>query len=158
MRDFTVNLKNAAVEERARMESVPPSPAKKAKRRRPILLAYIVGAVIVAGYLWSLLSSGLAWRAVFLSNNQVYFGHFWDIPFASTITLHNVYYLQEVSQSGTQLSGQSQAPLKLVKLGNEIHGPTDEMVIPFSQVLFWETLRSDSAIVNTIKNGVQTSQ
>jgi hypothetical protein len=111
-----------------------------------------VVAIIVIAWLWSVFSSGLAWRAVFLSNNQVYFGHFWNVPFASTITLRDVYYLQ-VAQANQQLSGQDQASLKLVKLGSEIHGPTNEMVIPMSQILFWETLRSDSAIVKTIQNG-----
>ena len=66
--------------------------------------------------------------------------------------MSSVYYL-EFSQPGQQLDTQDQSQLKLVKLGSEIHGPTDEMVIPVSQVLFWETLRSDSVIVTTIKNG-----
>jgi hypothetical protein len=66
--------------------------------------------------------------------------------------LRNVYYIQ-FSQPGQDLNTQEQAQLKLVKLGSEIHGPTDLMTIPMQQVLFWETLRSNSAIVTTIKNG-----
>lgn len=132
---------------------VPHGPGKKKLYLR-ITLAVI--AVIVIFWVWSFIASGLAWRAIFLTNNQVYFGHFWDTPFASTITLHDVYYLQV--QSGQDLTGGDESAMKLVKLGNEIHGPTDEMVIPIQQVLFWETLRSNSAIVTTINNGQTQSQ
>jgi hypothetical protein len=118
-------------------------------RRRTVGMAIVALVVIFFG--WWFLSSGSQWRAVFLTNNQVYFGHFREMPFASTITLTDVYYLQ-VNQSN-QLNGsdQNQPALKLVKLGNEIHGPTDEMVIPMAQVLFLETLRSNSAVVTAIK-------
>ena len=145
MRENTVNLRGG--------ESDIPRPTRRGWRRKLVSSSIIVVAILAFFYIWSVLTSGFAWRAVFLSNNQVYFGHFWNVPFAGTITLHNVYYLQ-VTQPGQQLSGQQdQSQLKLIKLGNEIHGPTDEMVIPMSQVLFWETLRSDSAIVKTIQNG-----
>jgi hypothetical protein len=120
--------------------------------RRGNLIKIVIPAVLIIALGWWFLNGALAWRAVFLTNNQVYFGHFWDVPFAGTITLRNVYYLQFAEQS-QQLNQPIQSPLKLVKLGDEIHGPTDEMVIPMSQVLFWETLRSDSAIVTTITNG-----
>ncbi len=120
------------------------------RRGRMLITVIVVVAVVLLG--WWYVNGATQWKAVFLTNNQVYFGHFWDVPFAGTITLRNVYYLQ-FSTPGQQLDTQDQSQLKLVKLGSEIHGPTDEMVIPISQVLFWETLRSDSAIVTTIKNG-----
>ena len=120
--------------------------------RRGKIFFWTLAIVIVALIGWWFINGATQWKAVFLTNNQVYFGHFWDVPFEGTITLRNVYYLQ-FSQPGQDLNTQDQSQLKLVKLGSEIHGPTDEMVIPVSQVLFWETLRSDSAIVTTIKNG-----
>jgi hypothetical protein len=154
MRNNTLNLKGEELERAERMGIVQdsPKPGRKGWRRRLFSSSIIVVGLIILFYIWTMLTSGFAWRAVFLANNQVYFGHFWDVPFAGTITLHDVYYLQ-VAQPGQQLSGQDQSQLKLVKLGNEVHGPTSEMVIPISQVLFWETLRSDSAIVKTIQNG-----
>lgn len=115
----------------------------------------IFGMIVIVFVVWVgwwFTSGATQWKAVFLTNNQVYFGHFFDLPFVGTITLRNVYYLQ-FSAPGQSLDAQDQSQLKLVKLGSEIHGPTDEMSIPISQVLFWETLRSDSAIVTTIKNG-----
>ena len=159
MRDNTVNLRQE--EEMRQPHGFPEVPFPGSgdlhrrhgtRRRRLVAAAWLVAIVAVVGCVWSALAAGMAWRAVFLANNQVYFGHFWDVPFASTITLRDVYYLQ-VAQPNQQLSGQDQSSLKLVKLGNEIHGPTNEMVIPLSQVLFYETLRSNSAIVQTITNG-----
>jgi len=123
--------------------------------RGKIFFAAIV-AVLVIAIGWWFVNGMTQWKAVFLTNNQVYFGHFLDVPFEGTIALRNVYYLQFL-QAGQNLNTQDQSQLKLVKLGSEIHGPTDEMVIPVSQVLFWETLRPDSVIVTTIKNGQNTT-
>jgi hypothetical protein len=39
-----------------------------------------------------------------------------------------------------------------VKLGNEIHGPEQEMQISSSQVIFWENLKNDGKVVDAIKN------
>jgi hypothetical protein len=160
MHENTVNLKNAEEDggQDAAFSKVPfpktrSEHEERPKRRRRFAKAVLgIAVIVVLAWLWSVFSSWMAWRAVFLSNNQVYFGHFLDVPFASTITLNDVYYLQ-VALSNEQLAGTSQSSLKLVKLGSEIHGPTDQMVIPISQILFWETLRPDSAIVTTIKNG-----
>jgi len=141
----TINLKGNETERPAE-----PQRERRPRRGKIFLIAAAVIVVVLVG--WWFVNGATQWRAVFLTNNQVYFGHFWDVPFAGTITLRNVYYLQ-FSTPGQQLDTQDQSQLKLVKLGSEIHGPTDEMVIPLSQVLFWETLRSDSAIVTTINNG-----
>jgi hypothetical protein len=136
------------------LTELPPQPHQPHRPRRGwgrILIGVIIIVLVIAVGIW-FVNGATQWRAVFLTNNQVYFGHFWDVPFAGTITLRSVYYLQ-LSQPDQQLDTQDASQLKLVKLGNEIHGPTDEMVIPMGQVLFWETLRSDSAIVTTINNG-----
>jgi hypothetical protein len=154
MRENTVNLKGEE-EKQSQHPEIPSAilhPQKKKSRSRMVSAIAIGIAVIVCACLWSFISAGFAWRAVFLANNQVYFGHFWEWPFESTVKLTDVYYLQ-VAPPGQQLSGQDQSQLKLVKLGNEIHGPTSEMVIPISQILFWETLRPTSVIVKTIENG-----
>jgi len=107
-------------------------------------------AVIIFAASW-LISPG-PWRAVFLTNNQVYFGKFSRLPFASTITLDNVYYLQvnQPLQSGG-VQAQTQPPqFSVIKLGSEVHGPKGTMVIPLGQILFWEDLRNDSAVVHAI--------
>ena len=111
-----------------------------------ILLLFIAG-----GAAWFARRADGPWRAVFLTNNQVYFGHFLWTPFSSTVTLKDIYYLQ-ASQPLQQGDAESKQPaMKIVKLGNEIHGPTDKMVIFKDQILFWEDLREDSAVAQKIK-------
>jgi len=92
------------------------------------------------------------WQAVFLTNGQVYFGKIAKEN-DKMILLQNIYYLQ-VAQS-PQPAPEAQAAanpnnVSLVKLGNELHGPTDEMKINMSQVLFTESMKSDSKVVDAI--------
>ena len=146
-----INLKDEEEAIMPQSAAIPPRRRPSFWMRRKIAILITIAIVAILYGAW-FLSAGSQWRAVFLTNNQVYFGHFWQLPFSSTITLRDVYYLQ-LNQS-SQLDTQDQSQLKLVKLGSEIHGPTNEMVIPVGQILFWETLRPDSAIVKTI-NGTQ---
>lgn len=82
------------------------------------------------------------YQAIFLTNNQVYFGRLKNIS-SDYLILSDVYYAK-VNDDG---KGQ------LVKLGAiEPHGPMDEMTINRNQVLFWENLRPDSQVVNTIQS------
>ena len=68
-----------------------------------------------------------SYQAIFLTNNQVYFGHLKNIN-SDYLILSDVYYAK-VDESG---AGQ------LVKLGAiEPHGPQDKMTINQAQVLFW---------------------
>jgi len=111
-----------------------------------ILLLFIAG-----GAAWFARRGDGPWRAVFLTNNQVYFGHFLWTPFSSTVTLKDIYYLQ-ASQPLQQTESKDKPPeMKIVKFGNEIHGPADKMVILKTQILFWEDLREDSPIAQKIK-------
>jgi hypothetical protein len=93
-------------------------------------------------------------QAVFLTNGQVYFGHLENAT-AKNLVLSDIYYLQSTPQNPQQGTSQtdqtSQANLTLVKLGNEIHGPQDKMVIKSDQVLFWENLKDNSKVVTAIK-------
>lgn len=111
-----------------------------------ILLLFVAG-----GTAWFARRGDGPWRAIFLTNNQVYFGHFLWTPFTSTVTLKEIYYLQ-VSQPLQQGDAENKQPaMKIVKFGNEIHGPTDKMVILKKQILFWEDLREDSVVAQKIK-------
>lgn len=86
------------------------------------------------------------WQAVFLTNNQVYFGKLSSFD-KSYLKLTKVYYLQS-----DQSISKETADLNLIKLGAEIHGPEDMMYISKSQVLFWENLKADSRIVKIISD------
>lgn len=86
--------------------------------------------------------------AVFLDNSQVYFGRMIGKS-ADEITLSNVYYLQASNQDNTNFDNQH---FTLIKLGQELHGPTDEMMINTAHVVFYEKLREDSKVVESIKS------
>lgn len=102
-------------------------------------------------------SSSGTYQAVFLTNGQVYFGKL-SATEGQFLTLTDIYYLQvtqpplQGSQQQGQQAQQAQPQISLVKLGNELHGPVDQMSINRDQVLFWEDMKSDSQVVTAIKD------
>lgn len=97
---------------------------------------------------------GEKYRAVFLDNGQVYFG---KIVKQEPAYLHlaNIYYLQlrEPLQGGEAVEADTSASdLALIKLGNELHGPEDKMTINRERILFIETLKEDSKVVQAIRS------
>ena len=104
------------------------------------------------------------WQAVFLTNGQVYFGKIGSID-NQTVVLTNIYYLQVVDQplqrsqeSGETAPTQPEQRLTLIKLGNEIHGPRDEIVINRDHVIIIEDLKDDSRVVQSINDYVTNQQ
>lgn len=93
-------------------------------------------------------TSGSAYQAVFLTNGQVYFGKLREAN-REYLVLEDIYYLQ-VSQRLQPAEGEPSTDITLVKLGNELHGPEDTMYIPKGQVIFWENMKADSAVVQVI--------
>ncbi len=89
-----------------------------------------------------------SWQAVFLNNNQVYFGKIEKVT-KNNVVLTNIYYLQASDYLSSE--DEDNAKLNLVKLGSEVHGPQDLMVINRTNVLFWENLKNDSKIVKIIE-------
>ena len=133
------------------------------------LITLIAILVIIAGGLYLIKDKSLGsaakltgdWQAVFLSNGQVYFGKVQSVT-SDTVYLKNIYYLQVVqqplqrSQEGEEVptvSGSEQR-LTLIKLGNELHGPVDEMVINRFHVILMEDLKDDSRVVQAINDYV----
>lgn len=111
-------------------------------------------------------SSGYA--AVFLANNQVYFGKLSGRDSAYPI-LTEVYYLrvqrslvppQEEDTKVSVEDKKAKAPavpetkneLTLIKLGNELHGPVDEIQLNREQILYIENLKDDSKVVKAIND------
>jgi len=87
------------------------------------------------------------YQAVFLTNGQVYFGHL-DMSM-EFYELTDIYYLQvnqdlQIAEDGTK------PDLSLIKLGEELHGPTDRMLINKDQVLFIEDIADDSKVMKAI--------
>lgn len=94
------------------------------------------------------------YQAVFLTNGQVYFGKLQNAS-GAYLELTDIYYLQVDSsiQSGEEAeAAASDSNVQLIKLGNELHGPQDEMQISTLQVLFWENLKADSRVSEAIAN------
>jgi hypothetical protein len=98
-------------------------------------------------------------QAVFLTNGQVYFGKVSEVN-KQYLTLNNIYYLnvnQQVQPNQKDTSGNNAAnnSISLVKLGCELHGPADQMIINRDQVTFWENLKSDGQVSKAISQWVQ---
>ena len=97
------------------------------------------------------------YQAVFLNNNQVYFGKLSNEN-AQFPVLKDIYYLQ-VNQpiqpaqtvKGAPVQAAVNPDINLVKLGGELHGPSDEMRINRDQILLIEDLRADSNLVKAIE-------
>jgi len=150
--------------EQATPANKPASPAGKIQRpRRPASgqAVNLIIAIIIAilGYMWvsgsRLTDLRKDWQGVFLTNGQVYFGQVAKRN-AVEVVVKDIYYLQvtrplQQTQEGEQQAN-PQGELSLVKLGNELHGPTDTMFINRDHVLFIEDLKDDSNVVQAIMN------
>lgn len=92
--------------------------------------------IIVPGY-----------QAIFLINGQVYFGK--DVVRKDGYTiLKNVHYLQIEGNDSVD----NKTKLNLIKLGTEIHGPTDTLYVNDKNILFYEDLRPDSNVIKSIES------
>ena len=95
-------------------------------------------------------------QAVFLTNGQVYFGKINGIS-GKYIDLRGIYYLnvnQQVQPTQSDQKNQNSS-ISLVKLGCELHGPMDKMVINREQVTFWENLKDDGQVAKAIAQWVK---
>lgn len=140
------------MKEEIRMAPVP------ARRSGFNWLAFLVVLIIlvVGGWLLfrqfgssSTLSTGDSdsYQAVFLTNNQVYFGKLVDEG-RDYATLIDIFYLQAaVAPQPSQPGGQ----VNLVKLGSELHGPADRMKVNREHILFVEDLEAESQVVKAIE-------
>lgn len=127
--------------------------------RNDMTMAKAVGGIIVvaavAVALWQSgafagAKGGDAYQAVFLTNNQVYFGKI-AREGGEFVRLTDIFYLQV--QQPVQPIGENQPAgqsIALIKLGGELHGPEDEMRINRDHILFIEDLTDDSQVVQKI--------
>lgn len=121
-----------------------------------ILIILIVALVVGAAYFYFQSSNARfnskTYQAVFLDNEQVYFGKV-TRQSKESIELADVYYLQVNSSSVLAgINESAEDSFALIKLGNELHGPDDTMFINREHVLYIENLQSDSRIVVAIEN------
>lgn len=142
------------------------TPAPKSKMKKISLKqtfisigAVLVVAIVVLAALSFYRSTTAAaidtskYQAVFLNSGAVYFGKL-QILNAGYMKITDVYYLQTQENDATNpqpAASSSSTNLQLVKLGSELQGPTDEMIINKDQVTFFENLKSDGKVTQSIE-------
>lgn len=145
-----------------------PASHKKDKKPRGKLAAIIISIIVIAAlaaggwFAMTKLQGGATgidsskYQAVFFTNGQVYFGKLTSAN-GDYLKLTDVFYLQtqtaatdENDSKNPQESSNDSADVQLIKLGNEVHGPEDTMIISRDQVLFYENLKSDGKVAQTI--------
>ena len=97
------------------------------------------------------------YQAVFLSSGQVYFGKLTAVD-SQYLKLSGVFYIQSQQDAASdedQITTQESTGMQLIKLGEEVHGPEDTMVINRDQMLFFENLKSDGKVTQLIRQHSQ---
>src|SRR6185437_4461699 len=86
------------------------------------------------------------WAAVFVNNNQIFFGHVKSST-SDQVDLENVYYLQaQTPPSGTQTTGSAPSLTINSLVGAQIQCPKDEVVINRSDILYTQELQDTSFV------------
>lgn len=117
-----------------------------------VLILALVGFVIYGGPTSeSKFVNNNKMQAVFLNGGQVYFGHINTLN-PKFMRVSDIYYLrvnQTVQPDGSASQNSNQG-VSLVKLGCELHGPDDSMVINQDQIIFWENLKDDGQVAKAV--------
>lgn len=90
------------------------------------------------------------WYSVKLIDGEVFYGQIADVK-ADPLVISNAYYNydQAKAKEGNKTVEET-GSLRLVKRGQETHGPSGTMEIVRSQVLFMEQLKQDSKVLKAI--------
>lgn len=134
---------------------------RKKNKKKPVAIAAAIVVLVVLVSLagWFMYRSSASayinngeYQAVFFTNGQVYFGKLQKLG-GSYFKLTDVFYLQAKdsnSKNPQQTADQQTADMQLIKLGSEIHGPEDQMIMSKDQVLFFENLKKDGKVSQSI--------
>lgn len=122
-------------------------------------LFIVAGVVVILALVWwfflrnigipSYVDTG-KYQVACLQSGECYFGKITAIT-SDTVQIKNVFYVQKSAET-TSSDSSSDNNLQLIKLGNEVHGPEDMMIISRSQVLYIENLKSDGKVTQTINS------
>jgi flagellar basal body-associated protein FliL len=140
---------------------------KQRKKMKLLKIIIVVAIVLLLALLGLMLKNRISggaqikknqYQAVFLTNGQVYFGKLQNTS-GEYLRMTDVYYLQvqnnqnqqsadnKAQEQTQQTTGQPQ----LIKLGQELHGPEDELNILRTQISFWENLKDNGKVAQAIK-------
>lgn len=118
-------------------------------------------------------SSKKSWQAVYMTDGKVYYGHVGRLK-EDFVELNDVYYIkvrttyqeQKKNSAPNEEKSKSEKDSELVptvlrtlaKPSVELPGPEDRMIINRDHIFYWQTLRPDSQIVQTIERFKKTGQ
>ena len=92
-----------------------------------------------------------SYQAVFLSNSEAYFGKL-EMN-GEDYVIEDVYYFQRRTElQQKEKAGTEEPAPNLIKLGSEVHGPEDKMIIPRESVLYWENIKSEGIVGKAISD------
>lgn len=149
--------------------AVPTAPKRHLRRWMVVTGGALIVALLAGWLVWSHVWNAVSintneYQAVFLTNGTVYFGKL-HMMSNGYMKLTNVFYIQSDSTSSSSSassanpqSSSSSSDMKLVKLGNEVHGPEDAMMINRDQVTFFENLKSTGKVTQTITSYYKQNQ
>jgi hypothetical protein len=169
MDNVPVRVSNVAPAGRETRESASPDGQKHSKQKKNtvkrgtkiIIAAILVVALALAGWFAYRASTATSidsskYQAVFFTSGQVYFGKL-QTTSNGYFKLTNVFYIQAQDSNNAKDSANPQQAgsdkpedLQLIKLGSEVHGPDDEMIISKDQVLFFENLKKEGKVSQSI--------
>lgn len=158
---------SSTIDEHHRSTAASHHHTRKQKLGNKLMSVIIVGAsvLVLCTVTWFIArtygNNGVAeidnnkYQAVFLSNGQVYFGKL-QVLGSDYLKLTKVFYIQGSTDTDAN-AAKSKDPqqttssdMKLIKLGKEVHGPEDAMIINRDQVQFYENLKSDGEVAKLI--------
>lgn len=125
-----------------------------------VIIAVVALALAAGGWVaWQKLApadSGIEsskYQAVFFTDGQIYYGKL-TVLNDRQYKLTDVFYILSQNENKTANAdgetAETQNNAQLIKMGNELHGPEDAMMINRDHVLFYENLKPDGKVTQTI--------
>lgn len=110
-----------------------------------------IACFLVVWLILSFISSCMAWKAVFLDSNQVFFGRFASVPFRSTIKVHNAHYLKPNTEKPAD---GKPADMEVASVEDDAHGPESAITVMKSHVLYYQKLRPGTPLYTGLKKAL----
>lgn len=130
------------------------------KISEPILKRIVIlSAVILIGFVVYFLffnknkvadnTDSINWYSVKLVDGEIFYGQIEDIA-SDPIVIKNAYYNYDQQKNDNEVNKSDS--LRLVKRGQETHGPDGTLNVVRMQILYMEPLKNDSKVLNAILN------
>jgi hypothetical protein len=159
-------MSHAGINQEYHSTPTPPAPVQQKTNRlsKKMMLTggSLLAVLLISLGVWQYTSSQIManrYQAVFLSNNQVYFGKLHGY-YTSRPYMTDVYYFQANSKTDSNTSS-AQGSQLLVKLGQEIHAPENKLILNKDSILFVENLTEGGKVTEAINkeaNSQNTAQ